>query len=419
MPPDAGQTGTHDVDVTIVLPCLNESKTLPASVATAMEALAMLRERHQLSGEVVVSDNGSTDGSQAVAEGLGARVVHCVRRGYGAALTHGVLQANGRYIVMGDADGSYDFREAVPMVEKLREGWDLCMGSRFKGEIKPGAMPWKNRRIGNPALTGLLNLFFRSGLSDTHSGLRAFTMAAFLRINPTSQGMEFASELVIKATLLGLSRTEVPITLYPDGRDRAPHLRPWRDGWRHLRYLVMLSPVWLCFVPALALGVLGLIILGLVLAAPAGGVATVGRFWLGDHWAVLAGAFLAMAHQTVIMGLAVTLYGAREGYRLMTPTMRGVYWATRLEHMLLAGLACVAAGLGVVGYVVWAWRASGYGPLQMIREMVVASTLIVIGLQTSFGGFLLSVISGNEARFDAAIARFTTADQERRRHGGH
>ncbi len=415
MPPDDGREDQHDVDVTIVMPCLNEAKTLPASVASAMEALAVLRGRHGLSGEVVVSDNGSTDGSQAVAERFGARVVHCLRRGYGAAITHGILQANSRYIVMGDADGSYDFREAVPMVEKLSEGWDLCVGSRFKGEIKPGAMPWKNRRIGNPALTGLLNLFFQSGLSDAHSGLRAFTKAAFFRINPTSQGMEFASELVIKATLLGLSRTEVPITLYPDGRDRAPHLRPWRDGWRHLRYLAMLSPAWLYFVPALALGALGVVILGLVLAAPAGGVATVGRFWLGDHWAVLAGAFLAIAHQTVLLGLAATLDGAREGYRIMTPTMRGVYWATRLEHMLVAGVVIAAAGLGVLGYVVWVWRASGFGPLEMIREMVVASTLIVIGLQTSFGGFLLSVISGNEAQLDAAIARFTTADQERRR----
>jgi hypothetical protein len=230
--------------------------------------------------------------------------------------------------------------------------------------------------------------------------------------------MEFASELVIKATLLGLSRTEVPITLYPDGRDRAPHLRPWRDGWRHLRYLVMLSPAWLYYVPAFALGALGLVILDLVLLAPAGGVATVGRFWLGDHWAVLAGAFLAMAHQTVVMGLAATLYGAREGYRIMTPALRAVYWATRLEHMLVLGVAFVAAGLGVLGYVAWVWRASGYGNLQMIREMVVASTLIVIGLQTAFGGFLLSVIGGNEAQVAAAVTRFTTAEEERRRHDG-
>lgn len=413
MSPEDVDEGLREVDVTIVMPCLNEAKTLPIAVATAMEALAVLRKRHRLSGEVVVSDNGSTDGSQSVARSLGARVVHCVRRGYGAALTHGILQSSGRYVVMGDADGSYDFREAVPMVEKLSEGWDLCMGSRFKGEIKPGAMPWKNRRIGNPALTGLLNLFFRSGLSDAHSGLRAFTRAAFLRIYPTSQGMEFASELVIKATLLGLSRTEVPITLHPDGRDRAPHLRPWRDGWRHLRYLVMLSPAWLYFLPAFALGALGVAILGLVLMAPAGGVATVGRFWLGDHWAVLAGAFLAMAHQTVVMGLAVTLYGAREGYRLMTPTLRGVYWASRLEHMLVLGATFVAAGLAVLAYVLWVWRLSGYRNLQMIREMVVASTLIVIGLQTAFGGFLLSVVSGNEAQLDAAIARFSAARHER------
>jgi hypothetical protein len=411
-PPGGAPSESREIDVTIVLPCLNEAGTLPASLATANEALLRLRDRDRLSGEIIVSDNGSTDGSQAVAERLGARVVHCLRRGYGAALTHGILEARGRYIVMGDADGSYDFRESVAMVEKLREGWDLCMGSRFTGEIKPGAMPWKNRRIGNPALTGLLNLFFRSGLSDAHSGLRAFTRAAFLRINPTSQGMEFASELVIKATLLGLSRTEVPITLYPDGRARAPHLRPWRDGWRHLRYLVMLSPAWLYFVPALALGLAGAAILGLVLAAPAGGVASIGRFWLGDHWAVLAGGFLTIAHQTALLGLAVTLAGAREGYRIMSPALRAVYWASRLEHMLAVGAAAVAAGLGVLGSVVWAWRATGYGNLQMIREMVVASTLIVIGLQNAFGGFLLSVVGGNEARLDQAIARFTTADGE-------
>ncbi len=404
MPSDDRQAGCHEIDVTIVLPCLNEAKTLPASVATAQEALAALGERHGLRGEVVVSDNGSTDGSQAVAEGLGARVVHCIRRGYGAALTHGILQSSGRYIVMGDADGSYDFREAVPMVEKLREGWDLCMGSRFKGEIKPGAMPWKNRRIGNPALTGLLNLFFRSGLSDAHSGLRAFTREAFLRINPTSQGMEFASELVIKATLLGLSRTEVPITLYPDGRDRAPHLRPWRDGWRHLRYLVMLSPVWLYFLPAAVIGTLGAVILGLVLAAPPGGMMRLGHLWFGDHWGVLAGAMVAIGHQTGLMGLAATLYGAREGYRVVTPFLRTIYWATRLENMLVLGGLLLLAGVTELGYVVWTWRAAGYGQLQMVREMVVASTLVVIGLQTVFGGFLLSVVGGNEAHVGATIA---------------
>jgi hypothetical protein len=411
MPQAVEHAARDHVDVTIVMPCLNEAKTLPICIPMAMEALEILRARMGLSGEVVVADNGSTDGSQAIAESLEARVVHCAERGYGAALTRGILGAKGRLIVMGDADGSYDFREAVAMIAKLREGYDLCMGSRFKGEIKPGAMPWRNRRIGNPVLTGILNSFFRSGLSDAHCGLRGFTKAAFLRINPTSTGMEFASEIVIKATLLGLKRTEVPVTLYPDGRDRAPHLRPWRDGWRHLRYLVMLSPLWLYFFPALALGAFGATILGLVLRAPAGGVAMVGRFWLGDHWAVLAGAFLAVALQTGLMGLAATLYGAREGYRVMTPLLRAVYWATRLENMLVFGALLFAAGAATIGYVIWVWRTGGYGGLQMVREMVLASTLVVMGLQTVLSGFLLSVVGGNEAQLDAAIARISPRDR--------
>ena len=393
------------VDVTILMPCLDEAKTLPACVSQAFEALQTLEARFGLTGEVLVSDNGSTDGSQEAARALGARVVDCEERGYGAALSKGVREAYGRLIVMGDADGSYDFLESVPMVGKLLEGYDVCMGSRITGEIKPGAMPWKNRRIGNPLLTGILNLFFRSGLTDAHCGLRAFTKQAFLAINPTSEGMEFASEMVIKPTLLGLRCTEVPVTLHPDGRGRPPHLRPWRDGWRHLRYLVMLSPLWLYFVPAFALGSLGTIILALVLAAPPGGVTKLGRFWVGDHWAVLAGAFLSIGHQTLLLGLAATLYGAREGYRVITPFLRSVYWATRLEHMLLAGGLLLLAGGSVLGYVVLAWRAAGYGALQMIREMVTASTLLVIGLQTMFGGFLLSVIGGNEAHIIAAVAK--------------
>jgi glycosyltransferase involved in cell wall biosynthesis len=395
------------LDVTIVLPCLNEAKTLPLCIPVALEALAIIKARMGLSGEVVVADNGSTDGSPEIARALGARIVRCRRRGYGAALTAGIQEAAGRFIVMGDADGSYDFREAVPMVEKLAEGYDVCMGSRFKGEIKSGAMPWKNQHIGNPLLTGVLNLFFRSGLTDAHCGLRAFTKRAFLTINPTSKGMEFASEMVIKPTLLGLRCTEVPVTLHPDERGRPPHLRPWRDGWRHLRYLVMLSPLWLYFVPALALGLLGIAILALVLAAPPGGITRIGRFWVGDHWAVLAGSFLAIAHQTGLLGLAATLYGAREGYRIVTPFLRTVYWATRLEHLLIAGALLVLGGTGVLGYIVLAWRAGGYGSLQMIREMVLASTLVVVGLQTMFGGFLLSVIGGNEAHLDAAVERGT------------
>lgn len=223
---------TSRIDVSIVMPCLDEAQCLPVCIAAAREALAVLHAEDGLTGEVVIADNGSTDGSQLVARAHGARVVDVAARGYGAALIGGFRGASGRFLVMGDADGSYDFREAVGLVRRLVAGADLCMGNRFAGGIAPGAMPWKNRWIGNPVLTGILNLFFRSGIGDAHCGLRALTRDCFERLALTGSGMEFASEMVIKAALKHERIAEEPVTLAPDLRDRAPHLRPWRDGWR-------------------------------------------------------------------------------------------------------------------------------------------------------------------------------------------
>ena len=238
-------------DVSFVLPCLNEVQSLGVCIATAWrEAIDVLGARHGLSGEILLADNGSTDGSQALGRQLAARVISVRERGYGAALRGGFTAARGRFLVMGDADGSYDFREAVPMVEALLAGADLCMGNRFKGGVAPGAMPWKNRYIGNPLLTGVLNLLFKTGVRDAHCGMRALTKACFEHLALSGSGMEFASEMVIKATLKRQVIAEVPATLSPDLRDRPPHLRPWRDGWRHLRYLFMLSPMWLFALPA-------------------------------------------------------------------------------------------------------------------------------------------------------------------------
>src|SRR5437016_3452490 len=238
-------------DVSIIMPCLNEKESLPHCIANARQALAWIEATYSLAGEIVVADNGSNDGSQALANQLGARVIDIPKRGYGAALIGGCSGAFGRYLLMGDADGSYDFTDGVAMIGRLIDGAGLCMGSRFQGGIAPGAMPWKNRYIGNPALTGILNLFFRSGINDAHCGLRAITKQAFHELGLTGHGMEFASEMVVKASLKNIRIDQTPATLSVDLRDRQPHLRPWRDGWRHLRYLLMFSPTWLFGVPAL------------------------------------------------------------------------------------------------------------------------------------------------------------------------
>ena len=242
---------TPVIDVTVVMPCLNEIVSLPHCIANARDALERITALYGLTGEIVIADNGSSDGSQELAETLGARVVPVQQKGYGAALIGGCEGAFGRFLLMGDADGSYDFTDGVPMIGRLLEGADICMGSRFKGGIAPGAMPWKNRYIGNPILTGILNLFFRSGVSDAHCGLRAITRDAFRSLRLSGTGMEFASEMVIKASLKKFRIAEVPATLAKDLRDRPPHLRPWRDGWRHLRYLLMLSPTWVFGVPGI------------------------------------------------------------------------------------------------------------------------------------------------------------------------
>ena len=386
-----------DVGVTIILPCLNEAACLPACIANAREALETIHETFGLMGEIVVADNGSTDGSPAIAEGLGARCVLVTRRGYGAALSGGATAAYGRYLVMGDADGSYDFRNAVAMVGKLMQGADLCMGSRFKGRIEPGAMPWKNRYIGNPILTGILNTLFRSGISDAHCGLRALTRAAFDRLRLTGEGMEFASEMVIKATLMGCRIAEVPATLSRDLRDRPPHLRPWRDGWRHLRYLLMLSPVWLFAVPAGAFSALSLAILGLAGLAAVQGAFQTSIF--GNYWVILAGGLLTISHSAALLAAAGNLYGIREGYRRRGERLQAFEKWISLESMLIAGIACMLMGFGVLGYLLSYWSVHRFEPIVSVLPAVLGTSLVVIGAQNVLGGFLLSIINGNDADF--------------------
>jgi hypothetical protein len=385
------------------MPCLNEALSLEVCIGWAKDALAELKSRHGLTGEVVIADNGSTDGSQAISTKAGARVVPVAARGYGAALMGGFEAAHGRFLVMADADGSYDFRECVPMIEKLMAGYDLCMGSRFKGGIKKGAMPWKNRYIGNPVLTGILNILFGTSIGDAHCGLRAITKACYQRLRLSGSGMEFASEMVIKATLLGVKMAETPATLSPDLRDRPPHLRPWRDGWRHLRYLFMLSPLWLYAIPAFIAGAVGLFILaaaGWAMAARPGE-----PFVFGNYWVILASALVGMSQISLFLGLATQIYGIREGYRRANGfIVKMAPWVT-LESMLISGLFAILVGLAVLAGVSFVWGTHGFGAFPNVLPPVLGALLLTLGVQNVMCGFLMAILGGNQARFLEAVER--------------
>jgi len=379
------------LDVTILMPCLDERITLPSCIDTAEEAVRQLEERG-LSAEILISDNGSVDGSQAYARSRGCRVTECTTRGYGAALIHGIRAARGRFIVMGDSDASYDFREGVPMVAKLAEGYDLCMGNRFTGRIVPGAMPPLNRYLGNPALSGVLNLFFRSGVGDAHSGLRAFRRDAALDLQLVSHGMEFASELVVKAALKGLKMTEVPITLHPDGRDRKPHLRPWRDGWRHLRFLLALSPRWLFIIPSLVLIGLAVLVAVVLFRTPPHDVAHFGRFWIGDHWLIAAGAMFQLGISGLTLGTIARVWASKRGFVGRTRQLDRWVLAIRDDKAVLTGALLAAVGLIVLGGVAFDFLRGGFGPGGRIREMVLGTALLVGGIQVIFASFVVSLI---------------------------
>jgi hypothetical protein len=409
---DGGRRGLGDEvgapHVSFVLPCLDEARSLTTCIEAIGEATRELHDRLDLESEIVVADNGSTDGSQALAAGLGARIVQVETKGYGAALRGGFDAARGRFLVMGDADGSYDFRQTPPMIEALLAGAGLCIGDRFAGGIAPGAMPWKNRHIGNPLLTGLLNLLFRAGVRDAHCGLRALTADCYRRLGLTGAGMEFASEMVIKAALTGEIIAQRPVTLSPDLRGRAPHLRPWRDGWRHLRYLFMLSPSWLFALPA-------------VIAAGGGAMVLLTALWFalfeprapvifGNYWVVLAGAVFGLGHIAAVLALASHLHGVQAGYR--PPRLwiaRLSRWIT-LETMLLTGLGALIIGGGVLVSVFLSWSARHFGPAPMVLPAVVGTTIMTVGAQNILGGFMLAIISGNEAHFlDAESRRLAAA----------
>lgn len=389
---------SETIAVSIVMPCLNEAATVGKCIDRAQQALEIIKEEYGLLGEVLIADNGSTDGSQEISRKKGARVVDVPDKGYGAALKGGFAAAYGQYLIMGDSDCSYDFVESVPMVEKLMNGADVCMGSRFLGEIKPGAMPWKNKYIGNPVLSAVLRLFFQTPISDAHCGIRAITKPALDRLRLSSSGMEFASEMVLKSSLLGYNMAEVPVTLSPDERGREPHLKPWRDGLRHLFYMLMLSPTWLFLLPSAILAVFGTIIFAILLTSGNKEMVQIGNFGIGDHWAVVASSALIISCQTGFIGVATLMLSYREGLRIAKPWIKNVLAYSRLQNWLFAGLAFLGTGFAWAGIIASGWIASDFGAMNEMRGLIAAFTLIVIGMQFCFGGFLLSVVSGNRIR---------------------
>ena len=379
------------VELTILMPCLNEAETIARCIESAKRGL----QNAGVPGEILIADNGSTDGSQAIAEKLGARVVPVKEKGYGNALRGGIEAARGKWIIMGDADDSYDFSEADRFVKKFQAGDELVMGCRLPaggGTIIPGAMPWKNRWLGNPTLSFIGRLFFKCPAHDFHSGLRGFTKTAFEKMELQTTGMEFASEMVIKGTLKGLKVSEVPVTLRKDGRSRPPHLKPWRDGWRHLRFMLIYSPRWLFLVPGLLLSALG-IFLSTALAVKdiqVGGVQlNVGTLMMACMSVVVGFQLVAFAFYTKVFAIA-------EGLLPEDPKLTRVFKIFTLEKGIVAGLLVLLAGLVMFLRALWLWKQANFGILpsteENLRRLIPAATLILLGVQSIFSSFFMSVL---------------------------
>jgi len=375
------------VELTVVMPCLNEAETVATCVRKAIECM----ERHGIDGEVVVADNGSTDGSQQLARDAGARVVHVAEKGYGNALMGGIRAARGKYVIMGDADDSYDFTALMPFVEQLRDGADLVMGNRFRGGIKPGAMPPLHRYLGNPVLSFIGRLFFGSKVGDFHCGLRGFRRDSILRIGLQTGGMEFASEMVVKATLHGLDVREVPTTLSPDGRSRPPHLRSWRDGWRHLRFLLLYSPRWLFLIPGLVMMAIGLVA-GVLLTK---GPVVIGALAFDVDTLVGASAMVVIGFQAVLFALFTKVYAAEEGFLPEDRRVRRLIEVISLEKGLVAGGLLALAGLGGLVASLVHWKVNNFGelnPREALRIVVPSATALIMSFQTIFAALFISIL---------------------------
>ncbi len=387
-PRQADAETAQAVEVSIVMPCLDEAETLAACIRKARRAI----ENHGLSAEIVVADNGSTDGSQVIARELGARVVDVTQRGYGSALIGGIDAARGRYVIMGDADDSYDFTAIAPLVVKLRDGFDLVVGNRFAGGIEPGAMPWSHRWIGNPVLTFISRVFFHTPVGDMHCGLRGFRKKAYEEMHLRATGMEFASEMVIKASLRHMRIAEVPVTLRPDGRSRSPHLRTWRDGWRHLRFMLLFSPRWLFLYPGLALFAVGMLLSALLVAGPL----RIGAVRLDIHTLLVAGFLSLLGYQAVLFAVFTKIFAIRAGFHPPHPQLQRIFRYVTLEVGVVTGGIMALVGLIALAIAVESWKSVGFGnldPSLTMREVIPAVVLLALGTQTVFASFFISILS--------------------------
>ena len=375
------------VELSIVMPCLNERDTVGVCVRKAMFALSEAGIR----GEVIVADNGSSDGSVELAQAEGARVVNVTEKGYGSALKGGILASRGEYVLMADSDDSYDFGHARRFLEQLRIGSDLVMGNRFQGGISDQAMPFLHRYLGNPVLSGIGRLFFGSSCGDFHCGMRGFRRDSFLRMDIRSTGMEFASEMVVKATLLGMRVSEVPTTLNPDGRSRPPHLRTWRDGWRHLRFLLMYSPRWLFFYPGIILMLLGLV--GCALLLP--GTLVFHGVGFDVHTLLYAFAAVMLGFQLIAFATFTKVFAITEGLLPEDPRMNRIFRWVTLETGLIVGGLLILLGVGGSIFAVSDWAKERFGALDTqhtLRIVMPAVFALTMGVQITFSSFFLSIL---------------------------
>ena len=379
-------------ELSIVMPCLNEAHTVGICVEKALSYL----EVHNIRGEVIVADNGSTDGSKAIALGLGARVVSVATRGYGSALRACIEAARGRFVIMGDSDDTYDFSYLDPFLSKLRDGNQLVMGNRFRGGIKPGAMPPLHRYLGNPVLTAVGRLFFRSPCGDFHCGLRGFDRDAILSLDLQAPGMEFASEMVVKATISKLRIAEVPTTLSPDGRDHPPHLRSWRDGWRHLRLLLLYSPRWLFLYPGAAIFLLGLA--GTLALFP--GDIVLGNIAFAEHTMVITAAAINVGFEVMLFWVFAVTIATQRGFLPSHTGLEKLRRVMPLERGLALGTALILLGFVAFTGAISEWFGVGFGPLlggKAMRLVIISGATFVLGTQILYGSFFLYVLEDRAA----------------------